>query len=239
MPWAAQEMKQALVDAGLHYVMKIYTNDTNDDDSIIDEFLQFDANYFTNVAVRMKQSEPFFELRTAFSTLTSDKPIHLPGTGPGASAGGNKRSERNSDSTVNDKTKTKVRDGDKKKTPPAKPADKAKDKSAPGSKAHFCQWIEPDKSLFIAGMTIDVGKFAKDNGVAVSDKCWPVLLSKRDGKEALALCPDHAAHGNMGAVCHQRFKGFKLSEVYAKYGRKATNEESSAAGWRDFKKAKA
>ena len=240
MPWAAQEMKQGLVDAGLHYVMKIYTNDTNDDDSIIDEFLQFDANYFTNVAVRMKQSEPFFELRTAFSTLTSDKPIHLPGTGPGTSAGGNKRTERNSDHTANDKSNSKGKDKDKKKTAD-KTSDKTKDKgpSPPGSKAHYCQWLEPDKTLFIAGMAIDVGQFAKDNKVAVSDKCWPVLLSKREGKEALALCPDHGSHGNMGSACHQRFKGFKLSEVYAKYGRKATNAESSAAGWRDLKKAKA
>ena len=240
MPWAAQEMKQALVDAGLHYVMKIYTNDTNDDDSIIDEFLQFDANYFTNVAVRMKQSEPFFELRTAFSTLTSDKPIHLPGTGPGTSTGGNKRTERNSDHTANDKANTKGKEKDKKKTADKSPYNtKEKGPSAPGSKAHYCQWLEPDKTLFIAGMAIDVGQFAKDNKVAVSDKCWPVLLSKREGKEALALCPDHGTHGNMGSACHQRFKGFKLSEVYAKYGRKATNAESSAAGWRDLKKAKA
>ena len=231
LPWASEEFTQALVDAGRHHLTKTFTNDTNDEDMIIDEFLPLEANYFINVPVRMKQSEPFYELRTAFSTLNSDEMIDLPGTTP--SSGGNKRSERDSDITTNDKAKGK----DKAKNKGKK--DKDKEPSAPGSKAHYCHWVEADKTLFIAGMTIDIESLCKDKGVKVKDKCWPVILSKREGKEAMALCPDHAAHGNMGAACHQRFKGFKLSEVYSKYGRKATNAESSAAGWRDFKKAKA
>ena len=237
MPWASGEFKQALVDAGLHFATKLYTADTNDEDSIIDEFLPYEANYFTNTAVRMKQSEPFFELRTAFPTLMSGKSIYLPGTTqPG---GANKRSERDSDLTSSDRDKAAKGKGKDKKKAPGDKSSKDKDAAGPGSKAHYCSWVTKDKTLFIAGMCIEVGDLAKDKGIAVGDKCWPVILSKREGKEALALCPDHAAHGNMGAPCHQRFKGFKLSEIYSKYGRKATNSESQAAGWRDSKKPKA
>ena len=236
LPWAAGEFKQALIDAGLHFVTKLYTADPNDENSIIDEFLPFESNYFTNTAVRMKQSEPFFELRTAFPSLMSGKSIHLPGTNP--QGGGNKRTERGSDLTTHDKTKTDKGKGKDKKKGGDKPT-KDKDASPPGSKSHYCSWITKDKTLFIAGMVIEIADLAKDKGVAVTDKCWPVILSKREGKEALALCPDPTAHGNMGAPCHCRFKGFKLAEVYSKYGRKATNSESQAAGWRDAKKPKA
>ena len=239
LPWATEEFTQALCDAGRHYLTKLYTNNTNDEDSIIDEFLPFEANYFTNVPVRMKQSEPFWELRTAFTTLNSDEMIDLPGTN--CSGGGNKRSDRDSDMTADDKAKAKNKDKSKSKgfDTPDKTKGKDKEVSAPGSKCHYCNWVKPDETLFIAGMTIDIASICKDKGINVKDKCWPVILSKREGKEALALCPNHATHGNMGQPCHQRFKGFKLAEIYSKYGRKATNAESSAAGWRDFKKAKA
>ena len=100
----------------------------------------------------------------------------------------------------------------------------------PGSKKHFAKWLTPNKELFLAGQVYDVQSLTSDLGVTVSDSCWPVVLSTKEGKAALALCPSCAKHGDIRAACHRRPQKLTPS-LASKHARPATDAEKKAARW--------
>ena len=111
--------------------------------------------------------------------------------------------------------------------------EKAKAKAAsdvPGGKTHLTKRLS-DKLLFIAGFTFDTHQIAKDFKVDHNSKCWQVLLSKKAGPAALALCPQHTKHGDMTQAVHCPPPSWKLDEVHAKYGKRATKKQADEAGW--------
>ena len=65
-----------------------------------------------------------------------------------------------------------------------------------------------------------------------------VLLSKKKGTEALQLCPNPRAHGDMAASCHRRPQSFDLNYIYKHFTRKPTSEELKSVGWKLVKKTK-
>ena len=66
---------------------------------------------------------------------------------------------------------------------------------------------------------------------AVKDRCLPVILSKKKGKDALELCPDAANHGGLDGECHKRPAGLDLDKIFNTCTRKATADELKAANW--------
>ena len=90
--------------------------------------------------------------------------------------------------------------------------------------------LEGDK-LFLAGRVYDAKAIAADFNFKLEDKCLPVLLSSKKGAEALALCPDHEAHGGLTAACHKAPKGFDTYQIMKKYSQSATPAQLKAAGW--------
>ena len=224
--WAVESLLEALKRAGELFTAKVFSTDPGSKESRISEFLKWDDPYFRNVKNRMKQAEPIAEMRAAFPTLLSGGLITLAGI------------PRNTNSPP---PPAQGASGANKRKPDTKKAHReAKDPKAanrPGSQANFCKTL-PSGKLFIAGMVIDTQTIADHFKVKMTDKCWPVLLSKKEGEGRLSLCPDHASHGGVDSLCHVRPKGFSLQKVYEKNGRKATPEEAKDAGWREAKKVK-
>ena len=226
--FAHKEFVQALKDAGAHFISKLFALDPTSAEAQIDEFLPMECDYFPNVRNKMQRGEPIFELRTIFPSLQVSGTIDLPGVEKNS---GGDFDASNNRSDKRDRAGDKKNKGGKDKEKP-KVAD-----GGPGSRSSLCKCLD-STHLFIAGFVIDTEAAAKEYGVKMTDKCWPVLLSKKEGTQALTLCPEHVKHGGLNKPCHQRPKGFNLDHVYNKFGRKATTEELAAAGWRDSKKAK-
>ena len=100
--------------------------------------------------------------------------------------------------------------------------------SGPGSKASYSYHISPTE-LFYCGVVLktdEIAQYAKN-----ADLCWPVVMSKKKGGEALELCPDFKAHGGMKAACHIRPKNFDIDHMYKNFTRAPTPDEYKAAGW--------
>ena len=66
----------------------------------------------------------------------------------------------------------------------------------------------------------------------------PVLLSKKKGADALTMCPDHAAHGDMSCAVHKRPSGFDLNYIYKNFTRAPTADENKKADWKPPSKKK-
>ena len=86
--------------------------------------------------------------------------------------------------------------------------------------------------LWLGGVVFKLDSIAQHYKVQRPDHvCWPVLLTKKKGDEALAICPDHANHGDLKAVVHKRPSGFDLDYIYKHFTRGATPEENKKANW--------
>jgi hypothetical protein len=75
-------------------------------------------------------------------------------------------------------------------------------------------------------------KEISDHYKITDDKCWPVLLTKKMGEEALSICPNHAAHGDLKQAIHRRPNNFDLDHIYKKFTRAATTDENKKADWK-------
>ena len=100
----------------------------------------------------------------------------------------------------------------------------------PGGKVHLTKRLA-DQKLFIAGFVYDTKQIAKDFKLDHKSKCWHVLLSKKTGPAALALCPQHTSHGDINADVHTPPAGWVLADVHAKYGIRATTAQAAEAKW--------
>ena len=85
--------------------------------------------------------------------------------------------------------------------------------------------------LWISGVVFKTKEIA-DRYKITGDKCWPVLLTKKKGDEALSICPNHAAHGDLKQAVHKRPANFDLDHIYKKCTRAATPDENKKADWK-------
>ena len=73
---------------------------------------------------------------------------------------------------------------------------------------------------------------AKACGCKQGDKCWPVLLSSKEGAAALELCPEPQAHGGIKSKKHTAPQGFSRKQMTEKHSEPATAEQKKEAGWK-------
>jgi hypothetical protein len=93
-------------------------------------------------------------------------------------------------------------------------------------------WIKPGELLFVSGLVWDVKKLAAKLGVTpVTAKCWPFLLSRKQGANRLRLdCLEQkkgevpAAHASADAAAH-KLKDFELGDFLSEYSRYPSPEE--------------
>ena len=94
--------------------------------------------------------------------------------------------------------------------------------------------------IFSCGTVFKVKEIAAHYKMGAPDQyCWPVLLSKKKGDAALALCPEHDKHGGIKSKMHVRPAKFDLDHVYKNFTRKPTKAENEAANWVPAKRGKA
>ena len=162
----------------------------------------------------------------------------------GASAGRRDASGRGGGAGAGGAGPKSAKKGKKTRQPGAERSDAKKSKGAqpafhdggdrksdePGSKKHFAKWLTPNKELFLAGHVYDIQSLTSDLGVTVSSACWPVVLSTKEGKAALALCPACDKHGDIRAACHRRPQKLTPS-LASQHARPATDAEKKAARW--------
>ena len=192
-------------------------------DGCLDYFVPPDSRYVRSLSARRAQAAPVALVRRAFPSLYKAAPVVLPGIahvaapavplGNGLGPGGGQPGK------VGKTKKKKKGAGD----------------GEPGSKASYATVLSPT-SLFLCGFVYDVGAIAAASKCNVEDKCWPVLLTTKEGEAALQLCPDLGAHGGVDSDCHTAPSGFKAGAMRKSHSKKATPTQCKAAGWQTFKK---
>ena len=221
--------------------------------------LDWDSSYRQRLAAKMQHAESLVLMRNSFPTMFKPekvdvlappkKPSTQSGTaGPGTSALVNvELSEDDDDFSDHENGKGKGKSKKKPRTEAFKEkekkrksakkqklaTDKATAKAAsdvPGGKVHLTKRLA-DQKLFIAGFVYDTKQIAKDFKLDHKSKCWHVLLSKKTGPAALALCPQHTSHGDINADVHTPPAGWVLADVHAKYGIRATTAQAAEAKW--------
>ena len=221
---------------GEHYHSKLKTGRPDAPEAQLSEFLPMANAYYSNVDARMTRAQPVAEFRVAFPSLFSSDIVSLPGTsssgglGRGGGGGGLHGGGKDKVDPVDPKK------GNKKGKGKAKHSDDAA--SGPGSKASLAKPLS-DSELWFAGVVVKIDEVAKHLKISKpSDKCWPVVLTKKKGNDALEVCPDHASHGNLNQPVHQRPKGLDLNYIYKNFTRAATSSENKSADWQTLKKKK-
>ena len=245
------EFRVNWLDAGgRHYHAKLRSARPDHADARLSEFLPSDSIYMRNVAARVRRSEPIADLRTAFPTLLGSAPVSLPGTSSGGGGGGPKDQDTEG-GQGGGKGKGKGKDkkdgkgGQGEKDGKGGQGNKGKGKarqpepaSGPGCKSGWAYAISPTEH-YSCNRVFKVKQIADHYKMGdPSQYCWPVVLSKKKGDEALELCPEHAKHGDIQAKCHARPAKLDLDHIYANFSRKPTSAESERVGWKPAKKAK-
>jgi hypothetical protein len=151
--------------------------------------------------------EPLYGMRRIMPSLFPSEPVAVPGTS----------AEHRTEQGTQD---TEDKHSQKKQTRGA------------GSRSNLACWIEPQKRLFLSGRVYNVADIAAHYKIKVEDKCWPVLLSSKAGRDKLELCGDVRAHGaKLDAAPHKPPAGFNLKHVVKNFSKQSTNEEKKQAGW--------
>ena len=214
---------------GQHYHAKLRSARPDHPDSQLDEFLPYDNLFVRNIDARLKRAEPLADLRAAFPTLLSSAPISLPGSSAS-------HHQPTGDHAGKDKGKATGKDQSGKSKGKGKEGKDAK--AGPGDKSGWGYFIDTDH-LWLCGMVFDVKKIAAHYKVTKpADLCWPVLLTKKAGNDALQLCPEHKTHGGLNSKSHKRPANFDLSHIYKNYTRKPSDAENAHAGWVGAKRVK-
>lgn len=223
--WAARNfITHALERAQVPFKSRLTTSRPADE--VVAEFLPDDAAFFSNISSRMEDAQPLVVIRRAFPTHFSSDFVTLPGTTSSSGAGtvsttgigaGGGEGPGNKDKRL----RVKEKDGG----------------DAPGSKAGLTKVLSGGQ-FFFAARVADLRAIAESFQLKVEDRCWPVLLSNKPGKAALALCPCPDKHGVLSSKIHQPPKGFNREKVFKKFFSAATAEQLTEAGWRNIKKSK-
>ena len=99
----------------------------------------------------------------------------------------------------------------------------------------MAKWVS-DTDLFLAGRVYDVAAIAKHCGCALADKCWPVLLSSKQGDLRMTLCPDSSNHGGINAKKHKAPTKFDRAHIEKTYSQLASITQREKAGWKPASK---
>ena len=220
-------VENCLDAGGQYYHAKLRSARPDHPDSQLDAYLPPDNMFYRNIDARMRRAEPIAELRAAFPTLLSSAPISLPGSSSQHRASepeGEAKNKRGREGGRGGKGKVK-----------AEPTAKG---SGPGSKSGWGYYID-SSHLWLCGMVFNVKDIAAHYKVVKpQDLCWPVLLTKKAGDDALQLCPESSGHGGLTSKAHKRPANFDLTYIYKNHTRKPSDAENAHAGWVPAKRSK-
>ena len=227
LTFLTNQFKKEWLDAGgIHYHSKLRSGRPDAPEAQLSEFLPTENAFFRNVKSRMRRAEPVADFRAAFPSMFSSGTVSLPGTLAAGSQGGGKDKGGGGDggNGGGNGGKGGGKGADKKRLFDA-------DAKGPGSKSKLAMSISTSE-LWLGGVVFKLPDIAQHFKVPNPDHvCWPVLLSKKKGDEALEICPDHSTHGNIKQAVHTRPANFDLSYIYKHFTRAATAGENKKAGW--------
>ena len=88
-------------------------------------------------------------------------------------------------------------------------------------------WLQPLALLYVSGRVWNVGRLARDLKVNVSAKCWPTVLSLKEDKNRMTMCPTpkKTGHTSLTAAAHQLSKPAR--DLAADYTRVPTPSEAA------------
>ena len=223
------QFKTNWLDAGgLHFHSKLRSGRPDSAEAQLSEFLPLNNAFHSNVKARMQRAHPVAEFRLAFPTMFSADKVSLPGTSAASS-----NSNNTSSSNTNNKGTGKGAGKGEGKRPFFEPG-----ASGPGSKSKLARSLSSTE-LWLGGVVFQLDKISKHYNINNSDHlCWPVLLTKKKGADALEICPDHATHGDLKQAVHKRPANLDLDYIYKHFTRGATSDENKSAGWEKSKKKK-
>ena len=166
-------------------------------------------------------------MRVALPSVFSGDPVHIPGTSA------SHRPALNFGGDLEDLHRPGKPKGKNKKQPLS-----GGGATGPGSKASLAYPINANE-LWFSGVVFKTDEIAKHYKITNPTKlCWPVILSKKKGDDALEVCPSYKTHGALTAAPHVRPKSFDLDYIYKNFTRAPTKPENDKANWKAGKKRK-
>jgi len=223
LSWLGEQFVNNWLDeGGKHFHAKLRSGRPDAPEAQLSEYLPLNNPFYVNVKARLDRANPVAELRLAFPTVFPSEPQPLPGT----SAASSSSHDPPGDGRNKNKDKDKDKDKDKKRAGGG-------DGDKPGSKSDFAYPIS-NEELWMCGRVYKIDDIANQYKIT-TPKCWPVLLSNKEGAAKLALCPDHAAHGGLKGDMHKRPSNFDLKKIFSEHTRAATKAENDKAGWKPQK----
>jgi len=188
--------RSAMRRMGSRFIGRILANQPSEDlhpEVRLTDVLSSNDPLFELLARRIEKSETLTTVMQAIPGLVG---AQAPRTVLGASApsfSGKKRVTFDEDDAAGGESEKKQRAA-------------ANKKKGPGSQfghGKLASWIEENKTLFHVQRVVDVRKLADKLGVDVSSKCWPVLLSSKQGAAKLEFCCNPKAHGGIHSAAHK------------------------------------
>ena len=88
-------------------------------------------------------------------------------------------------------------------------------------------WLAPLSLLYVSGKVWNVSRIARDLKVNVKAKCWPTVLSLKEDKNRLSVCPTpkKAGHTSLADAAHKLSK--PAHDLIADYTRAPTPSEAA------------
>lgn len=102
---------------------------------------------------------------------------------------------------------------------------------APGSNKGLFTWLDDSWIMVAGGRKFDVDGICKMYKLDKNKVCMPFLLTSKEGRAALTVCPtpDNPQHKGANAEAHQKPTNWDYVEVCKKYSKPATNAEKRKA----------
>ena len=110
--------------------------------------------------------------------------------------------------------------------------------SGPGSQANFSMPMG-NGLLFFIGFIYNITQLSAHYKLKPSDRCWPVLLSNKEGGSRLSVCHKHAAHGDHTTTMHTCPAGWDVELHREKFSSRATTAQCKKAGWKAYRQTRA
>ena len=238
--WSAQNFRRNVIKRAASNYLDIL-NSHNPADVVFNSFLDSNTPYFGNIAQQRRSAAPIVAAQKAFPDLLPNDTSTVPGaeafttddSGGGSSSGwqidkrGDYISPKYEGGGVGG-------DGGKGKGK-QKRGEKGGKGGGAGSTSNLAKWVS-DTDLFLAGRVYDVAAIAKHCGCALADKCWPVLLSSKQGDLRMTLCPDSSNHGGINAKKHKAPTKFDRAHIEKTYSQLASITQREKAGWKPASK---
>ena len=246
--WAAQLFVDGLLEAAESFRTLVYSVEPASHS--LDGFLSSSSVFFEQIRSFNAAQEPFRHARSVFSSLLGTTFLSVPGAVPHAQsrsvlasphaplfasgvvptvapAGASALSKQQKKSVVQPGKSAGKR---KALAPSARGALAGADE--PGSKQGLVKWLDGN-TLFFGGSVFDIAGLSAHCKCKKADKCWPVLLTSKTGANALTVCPNHVAHGDLSSPMHTSPPSFSTSS--AQFRSSASPEQCKKAGWNSVK----